>query len=191
MYFYLWTNDVHACVSRWKRSLSQVKENQPFVGSLQDFVHQSFWRLVVTLWKHVKCLSYICRRRVFAFDTFYLQQFSPFEIFSVLSKWYTCGLCSSFSKLLYGGNISVVFFLLINYCALLTVICCSLETPLKLFVLVAGFHLNLFSRMGRSKPNSNNRGRILLNLQKFVDVSNLLFCWCFHAFHFPLRVVIF
>jgi len=30
---------------KWKRSLSQVKENQPFVGSLQDFVHQSFWRL--------------------------------------------------------------------------------------------------------------------------------------------------
>jgi type III secretory pathway component EscT len=34
------------CLRRWKRSLSQVKENQPFASSLEDFVLQSFWRSV-------------------------------------------------------------------------------------------------------------------------------------------------
>jgi hypothetical protein len=40
------TNELIMCESRLKRSLSLVKENQLLVGSLQDFVHQSFWRSV-------------------------------------------------------------------------------------------------------------------------------------------------
>lgn len=47
----------------------------------------------------------------------------------------------------------------------------TLGLTFELFILVAGFHLNLLSWMGRPEPNSDNRGRILLHLLRSFDVS--------------------